>query len=145
MVASYGEKDFSPLYSESSVATRPVSNKLWIHLLEAGINQRMGVWDEAYMSDPVGTQLTAVDFSQVDVPVSLLYGGASASSCPADTNMAALDALPNVERTVKYDNSGDLQFYRTEPQILADVITILGSGASAGIAAASVLAMLSVF
>ena len=108
MVASYGEKDFSPLYSESSEGARPVSNKLWIHLLETGINQRMGVWDEAYMSDPVGTQLTAVDFSQVDVPVSLLYGGAPASFCPADTNMAALDALPNVERTVKYDNLGDL-------------------------------------
>ena len=138
----YGEENFNPLYSEASSGVRPISNKLWIHLLEAGINQRLGVWDEAYMTDPVGTELTAVDLSKVDVPVSLLFGGAGAL-CPADTNMEALDKLPNVERKVKYDNLGDQNFYRTDPEILADVITILGSGAYSLVAAATALTMLS--
>ena len=103
----------------------------------------MKQWDEAFMTDPVGTELKAVDLSKIDVPTYLLYG-AKDTVCPMNLNEAALEPVSSVKRTVSYDKLGQLSFYKTDPQILADVVTILGSGAQALVAAATALTMLSV-
>ena len=103
----------------------------------------MKQWDEAFMSDPVNTVLAPVDLSNVDVPTYLLYGQKD-TFCPADTNKLALKKIPTVKRAIDYEKFGTLSFYKTEPEILADVITILGSGAKTIAAAASALTLLSV-
>ena len=103
----------------------------------------MGQWDEAFMSDPVNTVLAPVDLSNVDVPLYLLYGKKD-TFCPWEQNKEALKNITTVKRTIEYEKLGTLSFYKTEPEILADVITILGSGAAAIVAAASALTLLSV-
>ena len=65
----------------------------------------MKQWDEAFMTDPVGTELKAVDLSKIDVPTYLLYG-AKDTVCPMNLNEAALEPVSSVKRTVSYDKLG---------------------------------------
>ena len=141
--AEFGDELFNPMRSRSSSAVKPFGTKLTIQLLATSITGEMKKWDEAFMTDPVGTELEAVDLSKVDVPTFLLYG-AKDTVCPMNLNEAALESVSSVKRTVTYDKLGQLSFYKTDPQILADVVTILGSGAQALVVAATALTMLSI-
>lgn len=141
--AQFGDELFNPMRSQSSAAVKAFGTKLTIQVMATRITGEMKKWDEAFMTDPVGTELEAVDLSKIDVPTYLLYG-AKDTVCPMELNEAALASVSNVKRSVTYDKLGQLSFYKTDPQILADVVTILGSGAQALVVAATALTMLSV-
>ena len=125
--SKFGDELFNPMRSQSSVAVKAFGTKLTIQLMATRITGEMKKWNEAFMTD-ASTELEAVDLSKIDVPTFLLYG-AKDTVCPMDLNEAALEPVSSVKRTVTYDKLGQLSFYKTDPQILADVVTILGSGA----------------
>ena len=125
--SKFGDELFNPMRSQSSVAVKAFGTQLTIQLMATRITGEMKKWNEAFMTD-ASTELEAVDLSKIDVPTFLLYG-AKDTVCPMDLNEAALEPVSSVKRTVTYDKLGQLSFYKTDPQILADVVTILGSGA----------------
>lgn len=101
----------------------------------------MQVWDPAYFTDPA-TVLEKVDLSGISVPTYLLYASGD-TDCPLSTNGPVLDDLAAIKRRIEYDGFNHDSFYTSDPKITTDVITILGSGAHALIAAASAVTLAS--
>lgn len=106
----------------------------------------MLVWEEAYLSAK-DAETTPVDMSKIAVPFYALYG--AGSTCPPDINKAQFEGVSALKRSITYEGfdggepTTSEDFWRSPTKISVDIVTILGSGAHALVAAAAALTLLS--
>ena len=113
--------------SEISPGVQPISTKLWNAVIANALDGKLQVWSDEAITTP-RTLLQDIDLTGITVPTYLLYG-IDDQTCPAAENMALLDTF-SAKKRFEYDNFNHLSFYISDPKITADVIVILGSGAS---------------
>ena len=103
------------------------------------------VWNDELLTNP-DAEKEPIDLSKIDVPFYALYG-AGTTTCPMQINKDLLDPVAAVKRSIVYEigdePTNSIDFWKSPPKISTDVVTILGSGAEALIAAAAALTLLS--
>ena len=140
LYAEPGDTHYSPIRSESKYL-RAVPTKVLANAIINSLAGEMLVWKEEYLTDKTAAK-TAVDLTKIEVPIYALYGDAT-TVCPADVNKEQLDKSGQVKRSITYEGENTSTFWKSPEKTSVDMVTILGSGAHALVAATVALTLLS--
>ena len=144
--AKPGDDAYSPIRSESPLL-QPVASKIIAMALVNALAGEMLVWKDEYLTEKDAAK-TAVDLNKIEVPFYALYG-AGTTVCPAEKNKEQLEGVGAVKRSITYDGfdggapTDSVDLWKSPTKISVDMVTILGSGAHALVAATAALTLLS--